>query len=76
MTKLGATGKFPEGKLTPSDEGELQFVIAIDSDLIVLAFGKPVAWLAMGADKARELARSLTKFADELEDTRDEVNQE
>lgn len=64
MTKLGATGKFPHGKLDPSDEGELVFTISRDADgNIRIAFGKPVAWLAMPAAQAAEFARLILRWA-------------
>jgi hypothetical protein len=28
--KIGATGRFPLGKLTPADKGELRFAVAAD----------------------------------------------
>jgi hypothetical protein len=63
--KLGASGKFPQGKLNESDEGELTFAVASDpeSGLIHIHFGKPVAWLAMPGEIAIELARRLLKHA-------------
>ena len=46
---FGETGKFPEGRLDPSDEGELRFGIAADRDngVVMLEFGKAVKWLGM-----------------------------
>jgi hypothetical protein len=62
--KLGATGKFPQGRIDKMDEGELRLAIGIAPDgMIRIEFGKPVAWLALSADDARNLAALLTKHA-------------
>ena len=61
--KLGATGRFPEGKLTEHDEGEIQFAIAHKDGKVLIQFGKPVAWLGMTPGQAKDLAESLTKHA-------------
>jgi hypothetical protein len=61
--KLGATGKFPQGKLNEDDEGELTFGIANDGKLVHVDFGKPVHWFAVGPDLALQIASNLTKHA-------------
>jgi len=62
---LGATGRFPEGKLTKSDEGELAFAVQADPEkkLIHLNFGKPVAWFSLTPQLANDLANSLLRHA-------------
>lgn len=62
---FGATGKFPEGKLTPSDEGELQFGITNNNGQVIVNFGKPVAWLGMQPQQAVALADALMRHATE-----------
>ena len=68
MEKLGATGKFPKGKLREEDEGEIQFAVATDKEnkVVLLDFGKPVVWLGLPAAEARMLANILNEKADEL----------
>lgn len=63
--KLGATGKFPHGKLSRSDEGELTMAVAYDptTDIIRVEFGKPVAWLGLKKEGAIAMARALLKHA-------------
>jgi len=58
---LGATGKHPEGRLTPDDEGEIQFAVGHDKARrkIVLDFGTPVAWVGMTPAQAVDLAKCL-----------------
>ncbi len=43
--QLGATGKFPGGKLNENDEGELQLGVRARDGVIEVAFGKEVAFL-------------------------------
>jgi hypothetical protein len=64
---IGATGEFPEGKIHGSDEGQVRFAIAHDKGKVIIQFGKPIAWFAMGPEQARELADTLTKHAIEAE---------
>jgi hypothetical protein len=66
-SRFGATGRFPEGKLHRTDEGELQFGIAHKDGKVIVNFGKPVAWFAMPAEKAREFAAVLLHHAREVE---------
>jgi hypothetical protein len=61
---FGATGKFPEGKLSEHDEGALRFGVAVYKGTVVLDFGTPVASLGLSPVLARELARSLMEHAD------------
>lgn len=61
LPDFGATGKFPEGKLNATDEGEIQFGIAADvaANTVVLNFGTPVVWLGLTPDQAIAIADSL-----------------
>ena len=61
IEKLGATGRFPEGKLTDQDEGEIMFRIGHLNGKVVLDFGQQVAWVGMSPDQAKDLARMLMK---------------
>jgi len=61
--ELGATGEFPEGHLTESDEGEIKFAVGYKDGKVVLDFGGPVAWMGMHPDQAKELASLLLKWA-------------
>lgn len=63
---LGATNQFPDGKLTPQDEGEIQLSMATVDDKIVLNFGKPVAWIGFTAEQAYNLGRLFIKRAKKL----------
>jgi hypothetical protein len=63
---LGATNQFPDGKLTPQDEGEIQLSMATVDDKIVLNFAKPIAWIGFTPDQAHNLGRLLIKRAKKL----------
>ena len=63
MDRIGASGRYPQGKLDDSDEGELTMAVTRDGDVIRIDFGKPVAWLAMSAEEALGLARLLVERA-------------
>lgn len=65
--KFGASGKFPEGKLTEHDEGELTFGIGHKNGKVILSFGKEVAWIGMGPDLALDLAELLIEHAEQCE---------
>lgn len=59
--QLGATGKFPDGKLNDDDEGELRLMISKKGDNVHIDFGKPVAWMAFTKEDAIALGLSLIK---------------
>lgn len=62
---FGATGKFPNGKMTPADQGEIVIGIARVDGRVVVNFGKAVAWLGLKPGEARGVADALTKHANE-----------
>jgi len=61
--KLGATGEYPEGKLTPADEGALQFAVGVCDGKVCLDFGTPVVWIGMAPADAHRLAENLMRHA-------------
>jgi len=63
-TRFGPTGEFPRGKHDESDEGELQIGVRVEKSIVVVNFGKPIAWLGMPPAQARELAQLLLSNAD------------
>lgn len=67
---LGATGRYPEGKLSEHDEGEIAFAVAADPKLkkVLIDFGKPVAFLGMNKTQAIELGQMLIDKAGQIED--------
>lgn len=62
--KIGATGKFPDGKLHPGDQGELRFAVARDSHgKVHVDFGKDVSWFTLPPETAIQFARLLLRHA-------------
>jgi len=59
----GATGNFPQGKLTKSDEGEIQFTVGAKNNKVILQFGTPVAWMGMSPEQAVDLGEMLIQKA-------------
>lgn len=62
---LGATGRYPEGKLTGDDEGEIRVAIAADpmKQKVVINFGKSVAWIGFTPQQAADLGQMLISKA-------------
>jgi oligoribonuclease NrnB/cAMP/cGMP phosphodiesterase (DHH superfamily) len=64
---LGATGRLPEGMLSPDDEGELRLAVGHRDGNVVIDFGKPVSWLGFPPAHAAILAGHILSHADALE---------
>lgn len=60
---LGSTGRFPQGRLTPQDEGELMFAVGHKNGKVVVDFGKPVSWIGFEPEQAIQLAEILRTSA-------------
>lgn len=63
----GPTGAYPDGKLDPDDQGELQVRMKTYCGLVRIDFGTPTTWLAMRPDEARALGACLIRAANELD---------
>lgn len=57
--KLGATGKFPQGKIKKDDQGELRMAIFGKDGKIIIDFGKELSWIGFSKDEARQLGNLL-----------------
>jgi hypothetical protein len=66
---LGATGKFPQGKLTATDEGEIRLAIGCADGKVLINFGKPTAWIGFTRAEALNIAETLIKHAATLPTT-------
>ena len=67
-SEIGPTGTFPKGKICPEDEGELAIGMSIDPEkkIIVIEFGKPVAWLGLHVEEATQIADDLLNKVNKL----------
>jgi hypothetical protein len=63
--KLGPTGKFPDGKLTKHDDGEIAFAVFNKEGKVIIDFNSPVHWLGMEPKQAVELGNLLIKHGRE-----------
>jgi hypothetical protein len=62
--KIGPTGEFPDGMLSPDDGGALNVGVAVDSNHnVVINFGSPVSWVAMPPENAIQFAKLLLRRA-------------
>lgn len=59
----GPIGDYPEGMLTPKDEGSIQFAIGDKDGKVVLDFGAPIAWIGLTPQQAMDIAASLMSRA-------------
>lgn len=64
--KIGPTGKFPEGKINDTDEGQLVVGVKESDGEVYIAFGTPVAWLQLRAEDAKDFANTLIEVADKI----------
>lgn len=62
----GALGDFPEGQLTKTDEGAIQFAIGEKDGKVVIDFGTAVHWVGMTPQQAADFASLLLKRAREV----------
>ena len=60
---LGATGRFPEGKLNKTDEGELRLAVRHEPDKVFVEFGTSVAWIGFSPQQAVDVAQMLIRHA-------------
>lgn len=63
---LGATGRFPQGKIDPNDEGELKLAVSNQDGNVIIAFGKPVHWVGLDKVTALQFAKAIFDHANAL----------
>lgn len=59
----GATGKFPDGKIHPLDEGEIRIRIGVVEGRVVLDFGKPITSVGFTREQALQIGQGLIQKA-------------
>lgn len=62
---IGKTARFPEGKIHPTDEGEIRITVGHVEGQVIVDFGTPCTWVGMPPDRALEFARVLQQHAHE-----------
>lgn len=70
ITEAGATGRFPHGRITKDDEGEIAMKIESDPDkgVVVIDFGKPIQWFGMTAKEVDGLCELLQKHKTRIQE--------
>ena len=63
--QLGATGQFPDGKLSDNDEGEIMIGIAVYRGKVLFNFGKSVRGIGFTPEQAEQIGRDLINKARE-----------
>jgi hypothetical protein len=58
---------YPRGKISDDDEGEADLAITVRDRTVVVAFAKPMRWIAMDKRTALAIARALILRASEIE---------
>lgn len=56
---LGATGNFPEPKITDDDEGEIRIGITEKDGVVVIDFGKLISWIGFTKEQAKQIGQLL-----------------
>ena len=66
--KLGPTGKFPQGKVDETDDGELTVAVATDHEaqIVRVIFGKRTSWLGLPREQAIAFGELIIQRAKEL----------
>ena len=66
--RLGATGRYPDGKLDNSDQGEILFDVKSckENDRVFLTFGEPITGIGFTYEQAMALADDMLAKAYEL----------
>lgn len=68
IPNIGATGEFPDGKLTDDDEGEIRIGITEKDNVIVLDFCKPISWIGFTKEQAIQIAQTLIDKANAVQE--------
>lgn len=64
--KLGPTGRFPMGHLNKDDEGEIRIGVTSSNGKVVIDFGKPIHWVGLSPEQAKDIAEVLISRANEI----------
>lgn len=61
--KLGPTGRFPDGKVSEHDQGELQFAVYHKDGKVIVEYGTSVTWVGLDPNSAINFGNALLKHA-------------
>ena len=60
--------KYPRGKMSADDEGETDLAITVRDRTVIVAFAKPMQWVAMDKQTALSFGHRLIERANEIKD--------
>jgi len=68
-SRIGPTGKYPNGPMNKNDAGELAVAISTNKKkgIITIDFGTSLSWLGLTVDDAKMLVKILNERIDDLE---------
>lgn len=63
-----ASQHYSEGRLNNTDEGDISLAVAADpqNNVVLIHFGKPVAWIGLNRKSASHLVNLLTEKIDQI----------
>ena len=64
--QLGATKKFPDGKINEEDEGEIKVGFTISKGKLIMGFGKKIMWIGLTKEQVKEWAEYLLEKYKEM----------
>jgi hypothetical protein len=64
---LGATGRYPEGKLREDDEGEITIGITVYEGKVIMDLGGDMGWVGFTPEQSRHIASTLQRRAKQAE---------
>ena len=60
LQSLGATNKFPDGKINDDDDGQIAIGITLSNDKLIIHFGdKPIKWIGFSKEEAKDFAETI-----------------
>ena len=63
-----ANRQYSQGRMSAEDDGDLAIAVGVDPQrkIIIINFGKPVAWIGLGIAETEELIEALKDKIDKL----------
>jgi hypothetical protein len=58
--------KYPDGKISETDDGALNFRIFIKKERLIISFDKNISWIGLTKNQAIELSKRILKMSEDL----------
>jgi len=66
-TGIGATGKFPDGKIDEKDQGQIMIGVTVKDGRVIMSFGKPTEWIGFTREEAIQIGQTLIDRARQVD---------